>query len=152
NQAKCAVKFIRTYLGRIDKRYEEVGGLLYYMLRHGLTHKSSPKRLKFNDNNILGFKFSDTKQREKHLIVTNSSEEFRLMFSITLFYIDLLAAIDLYCDDMSHDKQLKDDYVEAWTKLKEPENETELRRGDYIEDADFAFIENQISSLSADSD
>ena len=41
-----AVEFIRKYLGRIDKRYVEVGGLLYYALRHGMVHLATPKRIK----------------------------------------------------------------------------------------------------------
>jgi hypothetical protein len=151
DQAQSAVKFIRSYLGKIDKRYKEVGGLLYYMLRHGLTHKSFPKRLILSGNNILGYTFSNTKKREKHLTVIYSSQELRLKFSVDLFYDDLLSAIDLYCEDMCHDKQLKDDFVSAWEMLREPEDEANIKQK-YIEDSDFAFIRKRIPSLPASSD
>ncbi|UCE98364.1 MAG: hypothetical protein JSV74_03325, partial [Dehalococcoidia bacterium] len=150
DQSKCAVRFIRSYLGRVDDRYKEVGGLIYHMLRHGLSHKSSPKRLKLSDDSILGYTFSNTKKREKHLMVYCSYHELRLRFSIHLFYEDLLAAIDLYCEDIIHDNELKNNFINAWEMLKEPEYESNIRSR-YIEATDLAYINKQILSLPSSS-
>ena len=44
-QAEKAVAFIRDYLGRVDTRYARMSGLLYFILSHGLIHKSEPERI-----------------------------------------------------------------------------------------------------------
>ena len=143
DQAKNAVKFIRKYLGKVNARYEEVGGLLYFMLRHGLTHKSHPKRIRLQDGSILGLTFSDTKNRTRHLVVTEAQGELRLKVSIALFYQDLLAAIDLYCEDISQDQQLRDAFIRAWQMLGKPEEEATLKRK-YIGASDLDFIKKYI--------
>lgn len=38
--AEKAVEFMREYFGQVDERYRECSGLVYYVLRHGLVHKS----------------------------------------------------------------------------------------------------------------
>ena len=43
-EAVHAVEFIRVYLGKVDHRYTEVGGLLYYALRHGMVHLATPNK------------------------------------------------------------------------------------------------------------
>lgn len=53
-----AVKFLREYLGKVDSRYQEVGGLLYHLLRHGLIHRFIHKRLKLSNGTILGFRYT----------------------------------------------------------------------------------------------
>jgi len=144
DQAKNAVKFIKDYVGRVDARYQEVGGLLYHMLRHGLIHKSQPKRIGFQDGNILGLSFSDTKKRDQHLKITKGRCELRLKFSIALFYEDLLRAVDLYCDDIRSDQGLRNAYVRAWKMFKEPEDGKKLTKETKYLVTDLDFIKKQI--------
>ena len=144
NQAKLAVNFIRLYLGKVDEKYAMAGGFIYYMLGNGLIHESFPRSFNTGDGKMLRVTFSNTQETQKHLSVTQSGDELELMFSVTLFYKDLLDAIELYCLDMSRDKPLLDKCQQAWRLLKEPEDRTKIRNHAYILESDFGFINDQI--------
>ncbi len=145
NQSKWAVTFIRRYLGKVDEKYALVGGFIYHMLRHGLIHKSFAKRYSIGDGKILGFKFTDTLKRQKHLSVTSSGDEFRLLFNVNIFYKDLLDAIDLYCLDMTSDRSLLKKCEQAWSQLQEPEERIQIKNHAYILESDLGYISDQIS-------
>ena len=137
NSSKNAVKFLREYLGRIDARYKEVGGLLYHMLRHGWIHKYTPKRLRMNDGTILDFQYSFDTNREQHLIKMAEIEGAkRLHISVSLLYNDLLSALDLFAEDVRHNQELSDVFKRAFETRREPEEEDKLRTK-YNQDIDF---------------
>lgn len=137
NSSKDAVKFIREYLGRIDARYKEVGGLLYHMLRHGWIHKYTPKRLRMDDGGILDFLFSFSMSREQHLSKTAEIEGAkRLNISVSLLYNDLLSALDLFAEDVRQNQELSDVFKRAFRVRREPEEEDTLR-AKYNRDLDF---------------
>ncbi|MFC1946326.1 hypothetical protein ACFLXY_00225 [Chloroflexota bacterium] len=145
NQAKLAVNFIRLYLGKVDEKYAMAGGFIYYMLGNGLIHKSYPRSFNTGDGRMLRFEFSNTQENQKHLSVTQSSNELRFMFLVDIFYKDLLDAIDLYCLDMSRDRSLQEKYRLTRNQLTEQEDRTQIRNHAYILESDFGFINDQIS-------
>ena len=153
-----AVEFIRGYLGKVDQRYMEVGGLLYYALRHGMVHLATPKRIKLEDGTILDFSFHRSGRREDYLKVMRYPEKsatstivyiYRLSLDIPLLYQDLLSAIDEYTEDIKINHELSDVFTEAFIARRKPEKEKELLRKykSYIRGSDFAFVRDQISKL-----
>ena len=139
SKAGNAVKFIRDYFGKADSRYTEVGGLLYYTLRHGWIHKSTPKRLSLTNGAILGIVLSDTSQRNKHLQVYQEQEELKLRISVPLFFADMIFAIDQYCADYRASENKRKAYKTALKKLGEPETLV-VCKPRYMENSDIKFI------------
>jgi hypothetical protein len=142
-----AVEFIREYLGRVDQRYKEVGGLLYHALRHGMVHLATPKRIKLKDGRMLDFYFQRSGQREDCLKITRYPEKSatgtkiyidRLSLDIPLLYRDLLSAIDEYTKDIKINHELSDVFTEAFIARRKPEEEQELRKK-YNRDLDFIY-------------
>jgi len=157
NSTSNAVEFLREYLGRVDKRYEEVGGLLYEALRHGYIHLATPKRIQLQNEMILDFLFVHAEQRQDHLKVTKSQEIerggrmeiHRLSVDVDLLYEDLLSAIDKYAEDIRHNQALLDVFWKAFETRRKPEKakEEKLLNKPYIQDSDFAFVRKQVSNL-----
>ena len=145
NRAKRAVDFIRTYLGRIDEKYAMAGGFLYYMLGNGHVHKSYPAIFKTGDARTLRFEFSDIQENRKHLSIFKSDNELKLIFSVDTFYNNVLDAIDLYCQDMSRDRSLQENYRLAWGQLTEPGERFHINNHPYILASDLGFINDQIT-------
>ena len=145
NQAKQAVKFIRTYLGKVDEKYAMTGGFIYYMLGTGHIHKSYPGNFSTGSSSKLRFEFPGTQEKQNHLSITQSDSEFRLIFNVNTFYQDLLSAIELYCLDMSSNRSLQEKYRLAWSQLTEPKDRSQLNNHAYILASDLGFINDQIS-------
>lgn len=154
-----AVEFIREYLGRVDPRYKEIGGLLYDAFRHGLVHLATPKRIQLKNGIILDFLFTLVGQRENNFKVSKTHEIqktggrvdiHRLSLNLSLLYEDLLSAIDLYTDDVRHNQALSDIFWRAFETRRKPEKakEAALLSKPYIQESDFNFVRKQISSLS----
>jgi len=157
NSSKNAVQFIRDYFGKIDARYKEVGGLLYYALRHGFVHLSTPKRIQLKNEIILDFSFAPAGKPQYHLSVKEREEIergeklviCRLSVDLSQLYQDMLSAMDTYAEDIRHSQALSDTFWKAFEARRKPEKEKEevLLRKSYIQDSDFAFIRGQISKL-----
>ncbi len=158
NKSIYAVQFIREYLGKIDRRYVEVGGLLYDALRHGMVHLATPKRIKLRDGEILDFSFSRSGRREDYLKIAMRQELqrtgakvdiYRLSLDIPLLYRDLLSAIDKYTEDVKCNQDLSDTFSKAFETRRKPEKarEEKLSNKPYIQDSDFVFVREQISNL-----
>jgi len=137
-----AVKFFREYLGKIDARYKEVGGLLYHMLRHGWIHRFTPKRLKLNDGTILDFLYSFDMNRDQHLKMVEIQGDKKLRISLSLLYYDALSAIDLFAKDIRRNQELSDVFKKAFETRRKPEEENDIRvrYKSYLRDSDFNFI------------
>jgi hypothetical protein len=147
NKSVHAVEFIRVYLGRVDQRYKEVGGLLYHALRHGMVHLATPKRIKLKDGRMLDFSFQRSGQRKDYLKITRYPEEsvpspiiyiYRLSLDILLLYQDLLSAIDEYAKDIGVNHELSDVFTEAFIARRKPEEEQGLPK-EYNQDLDFIY-------------
>jgi len=134
-----AVEFLRKYFGMVDPRYEEVGGLLYDLLRHGWIHRFVPKRLKLNGGMILDFRYSNDTDRDQHLKMVETQEAKRLRISVPLLYNDLLSAIDLFAKDIRNDQALSKVFEGAFENRRKPEEENALRRKKYNRDLDFVY-------------
>ena len=157
NASSNAVEFMREYLGGIDPRYKEVGGLLYYALRHGYVHLATPKRIHLKNGPILDFSFVTGGHPGKHLTVINKKEIeregrlkiYRLFVNLSQLYKDLLSAIDMYAEDIRHNQALSDTFWEAFETRRKPEKAKEevLLRKAYIQQSDFDFVREQISRL-----
>ena len=157
--SKYAVEFIREYLGRIDPRYAEVGGLLYDAFRHGYVHLATPKRIKLRGGEIVDFQFSRAKDRQDHLSNIMRRQEGRveihhLSLDVDLLYEDLLCAIDKYAEDIRSYQELSDTFWEAFATRRDPEKaklakEAVLldKKKQYIRSSDFDFVREQISKV-----
>ncbi|MFC1892809.1 hypothetical protein ACFLYR_02055 [Chloroflexota bacterium] len=146
NSSLNAVSYIREYLGRVDYRYREVGGLLYHMLRHGYVHRFSSKRLMLSDGKILDFEFSFSKKRDEHLVIKKgATNEPRLLINVPLICEDTLLALDLYAEDVHSDPNLANTFERGFNTRREPERESQLRRRNYILDSDFDFVHRQLN-------
>lgn len=155
--SRDAVEFIREYLGRVDKRYEKVGGLLYDALRHGYVHLVTPKRILLKNGVILDFSFVTGGHPGKHLTVINEKEIeregrleiYRLFVNLSQLYEDLLSAMDIYAEDIRHNQDLSDVFQKSFETRRKPEKAKEevLLRKSYIQQSDFDFVREQISRL-----
>lgn len=143
-----AIKFMRIYFGRIDNRYNEVSGLLYTILRHGLVHRSIPRILRLPTNQILGIKWTDSLVREKYLRVVSANGEYRIKISPKLLIEDMLLAIDYYCKDYTRDKNIKQKYKLALHYLAEPQNIVRCNINN-ISDSDVQYILSNISDAKS---
>lgn len=144
NQAKSAVKFIRTYLGKVDEKYAMTGGFIYYMLGNSLIPRFFPGSYDTGDGRMLRFVFSDTQEQQKHLSITQADKELRLIFSVKQFYKDLLDAIELYCLDVKTDGSLQEKYRQVRSHLTEPKDRSQINNHAYILASDLGFINDQI--------
>lgn len=124
NQSKVAIEFIRQYMGRVNKQYMELGGLLYFLLRHGYAHRGSSKRVQLSDGSILDFKYGFD---EEHLVLDKKQDPLLLKISLPTFCNDLLRAIDLYAEDVNADSKLSSRFEVAFQGLREAEQESNLR-------------------------
>jgi hypothetical protein len=144
NRSKWAVKFIRTYLGRVDEKYAMTGGFIYYMLGDGLIHQSYPGSFNTGNGRMLRFEIIGSQEKQKHLSIVQTDSELKLMFCVKIFYEDLLDAIDLYFLDMSRDRSLQEKYRQVRSKLTEPEDRSQINNHAYILASDLGFINDQI--------
>ena len=152
-----AVEFMREYLGRIDKRYKNVSGLIYDGLRHGLVHLATPKRIQFQNGVILDFQFIFAKKQQRHLIVTKRDEHeitgsieiYRLGINVYQLYEDLIYAMEGYAEDVRLNQILSEIFGEAFETRRKPEKATEkqLLNKAYIQQSDFEFVREQVSKL-----
>ena len=133
-----AVAFLRKYLGMVDPKYKEVGGLLYDLLRHGWIHRFVPKRLKLDNGRILDFQYTNNMNREQHLIMVEIQGAKKLRISVSLLYKDLLSAIDLFADDIHYNQDSSDVFQKAFEKRRNPEKESKLR-SKYNRDLNFIY-------------
>ena len=159
NSSSNSVEFMREYIGRIDTRYKEVGGLLYNALRHGYVHLATPKRMQLKNGMILDFSFGSAiaGKRQGHLKVTKREEIervgkleiCRLFVNLSQLYEDLLSAMDKYAEDIRHNQVLSDIFWKAFETRRNPEKakEEKLLNKPYIQASDFAFVREQISNL-----
>lgn len=158
NSSSNAVDFIREYLGRIDPRYKEAGGLLYFALRHGYVHLATPKRIKLKNGIILDFSFAPAGKPQYHLSVTEREEIergerlviCRLSVDLSQLYQDMLSAMDTYAEDIRHSQALSNTFWEAFETRRKPENAREealltSKKTKYVQQADFDFVRAQIS-------
>lgn len=134
-----AVKFLRKYLGKVDSRYQEVGGLLYHLLRHGLIHRFIHKRLKLSNGTILGFRYTLDMDRAEHLKMVEIQGAKNLSISLCLLYDDLLSAIDLFAKDIRNNQELSDVFQGAFETRWELNEENCLRKKEYDKDLDFIY-------------
>jgi len=157
NSSSNAVEFMREYLGRIEPRYKEVGGLLYDALRHGFVHLATPKRIQLKNGIILDFSFAPVGKPQYHLSVTRREEIergerlviCRLSVDLSRLYEDLLSAIDLYAQDICYNQELSEVFWKSFETRRKPEKAKEevLLSKPYIQDSDFDFVREQISNL-----
>ena len=119
NSSSNAVSFIRDYLGKVDERYRMIGGLLYHALRHGLVHLATPKRIELKDGKMLDFSFTLGPTHREYLSIEKVPETpgnidiHRLLIDLSQLYKDLIAAIDLYLEDIKHIQVLSEVFEKA---------------------------------------
>lgn len=156
DEAICAVDFIRDYLGKIDQRYVEVGGLLYVVLRNGMFHRVTPKRIKLQDGKILDFSFHRARRREDSFKIEKWPESrktgeatgiYKLALNIPLMYRDLLSAIDKYIEDIRDCQELSDTFSRALETRRKPERVESFLGRNYTQDSDIDLVMKQISNL-----
>ncbi len=145
NLSKNAVDFLRRYFGEVNPKYKEVGGLLYYIYRHGNIHELKPKRIQLTDGTIVTWDIGSESGQEsdpEHLTVSKEGSKRVLRVSENSLCSDLASAVDIYYEDFCKDPVLRQNFEDAVRKLRNSETEAEVRkRGKkYVCDSDFEFI------------
>lgn len=138
-----AVTFIRKYFGQINLRYEEIGGLLYDMFRHGSVHEREPKHYIYPDNNAFGWELAKDEKELKHLTIDKG---FHLVLSIDDLYDDLLKSVQLFSYDLKRSIGLRAKFIGAYNQMKKPKKVTLIKRRKYIKD-DFQIIKKEIKNI-----
>ena len=158
NSSGNAVDFVREYLGRRDKRYREVGGLLFHVCRHGLAHRATPKRIELRNGVVLDVAFSFNGERQQHLAVTGPRRELLstgavgsiaiLSLDLPVLYQDLLSAIDEFAEDIKKEQPLADTFRQAFLERRSKQDDTEddLLNKSYIGESDFSYVMRLLSA------
>lgn len=95
--SSSAVAFIREYLGKVNRKYEGLGDLIYLVFRHGLIHTHMPKVILVGDTEV-GWVI--TYEDKDHLNVNKLGlKPLNIYISPHQLRIDLLKAIDYYIED-----------------------------------------------------
>ena len=152
NTGKNAVLFMTEYLGRVDGRYKEVGGLLYHSLRHGYVHVFTPKRIQLKNGEMLDFSFVSFHKTLKHLSLTQREETemhgnikiHRLLVNVTKLYEDFIIAIDKYTDDIVRDQEISNRFQNSFTSRRIENTEEGLRKKNSNLGSGFEYIYRQM--------
>jgi len=124
-----AVAFMRDYMGLINKKYEEIGDLIYYIFRHGLMHTQMPKVINIDNVNVgWVITFND----EQHLKISGIGRKpININLSPNKLYKDLILAIDLYIQDFDNELKkhhLLDSFKKGFIEMSKIFSEQEVRR------------------------
>jgi hypothetical protein len=152
NTQTNAIKFIREYLGRVNKQYEEIGGLLYHALRNGLVHLATPKRIRLSNGEYLDFSFTTKHKIEPHLSLTKRKEReisgdvtiTRVLIHVSQLYEDLVLAIDMFADDIWHDQSISDKFKESFELRRVEDTEEKLVKKGL--GPDFEYVHNHMKN------
>jgi hypothetical protein len=135
-----AVEFIRQYFGRVNPSYKKIGGLLYHVYWHGSVHELKPKTIELESGMILRWEImggSGHYSNEGHLAGWQANEAAVLKVDENSLCNDLVAAVELFYEDLCSDQALRGKFENAVRLLKEPEK---LGNRSYISESDFGFI------------
>lgn len=137
-----AVEFVREYLGQVNSRYRDIGGLLYYAYRHGTIHEYEPKLIELNDGTKLAWCLIKGDAKQIHLTPRRDQGILTIRVHLTALYDDLNDAIDLFIQDLRVDPNLRQNFVNARAKIERGETENQVRqRGkSYLLQSDFNSI------------
>ena len=133
NTADNAIQFANDYLGRVDKRYRVLYGLLVDMYRHGLAHTHLTKSVKFRNRAnrwvTIGWAMTDEKaHRHWHLSIEQVEARFyRIWLHVPKLVDDTLKAITAFRSDLQKKgrrsslfKQFKVGYIGTAAVFEEP--------------------------------
>jgi hypothetical protein len=113
------VNFIKKYFGKVDSKYEKLGGLFYSVYRHGLIHDFHPKRFDYNN---LHYEWQISKGNpEIHLTIFESEDDPKvriLHISLTKLYKDLKEAINLYFTDLEKNEEFRNNAGEKVARIQ----------------------------------
>lgn len=145
NLSNNAVDFLRRYFGKVNPNYKEVGGLLYHIHRHGNVHELKPKRIQLTDGTTVTWEIGSGSVRESdpwHLTGWNMGSAYIMKVSENSLCNDLASAVDIYYEDLCKDPVLRQNFEDAFKKLREPEDEVDVEKRQHIRRCDFDFIKN----------
>jgi hypothetical protein len=154
--AQNAIKFMREYLGKVDVRYKEISGLLYYSLRHGYVHLFTPKRMRLKNGEELDFSFTTHNKKIKYLSIKKREENeitgsvviCRISMHVSQLYEDLLLAIDKYAEDITHNQEISDKFGKSFESRRLGDTEEELIKKYPDLATDFTYIYRQTQDSS----
>lgn len=102
--SQALIAFGVQFLGRVDRQYRALWGLLVDLYRHSLTHTGIPRltsiRIPGRGDVLLGWSISANDDGSQHLTLTRNGQFARLQFSVTRFRADAVAAMELYRDEL----------------------------------------------------
>lgn len=133
---KHGVAYLKFYMGKVNIRYKRLAGILYFILRHPLTHKFQQDEILLNCDRVLGWALVKNGRKISHLNIQAN----RIVVDLNQFYNDLLASIDLFEQDLIRSKNLKIKFRRALIKVEQKRLESDIRRKKYIKKEDFNYI------------
>lgn len=101
------VKFIKKYFGKVNPKYEKIGGLFYTVYRHGLIHDFHPKRFNYNNLNYEWCIYQENPETHLTVFKTSEPKERKIPISLIQLYKDLKEAIRYYFIDLENNEDLR---------------------------------------------
>jgi len=99
NTAKNAVAFGTRYLGKVNRKYKKLFGLIFEMYRHGLAHGHLIKAVRYRDRNVNRFIYWEmTEARDRHLELRkdDARRAVWLVLCVPQLIDDTISAIDTF--------------------------------------------------------
>lgn len=100
------IRFMIDYLGKVHGEYRDKSAIYYVVYRHGLEHTNMPKIIT-NNKKKLGWLISfqnATHRNQDDYLYRN------LLIYPKLLFDDLIKAIDIYLNDLSHNEDLFENF------------------------------------------
>jgi len=137
-----AVSFMRNYLGRRNRRYQEVSGLLYCMIRHGLVHEQKWKSIRLQNGSELTVRVGKGSLRthlgvERGTAGTPWEKTLWLDVDVGQLWTDIKTGVGDFLEDLSQDQGKLRTCVAAMDRLVAAESESTVKK--YAK-PDFAFL------------
>jgi hypothetical protein len=138
-----AIAFLHEIFGQVDPLYGTHGALVYEMFRHGTVHVYRPNPLRRADGAILEWVIYKGLERQDALVLYGNTaltvahlqplcvhavqRRYLMPLSVNLLYADVMAAIDIYEQEIlsrlrQGDDRLLQNFSTTITALMEPEN------------------------------
>jgi len=102
--SQSLITFGIRFLGRINRDYRALWGLLVDIYRNSLTHTGIPRltsiRIRGRGTTLIGWRFSAYDDGNQHLALVRNGQFAWLQFSVTRFRADAVAAVESYRDTL----------------------------------------------------
>jgi hypothetical protein len=139
--SKHATWWIRKYMGKCNKRYSKIGGVLFDMYRHGTVHTREPKQYLFTLTSGFAWEIVKNERQTEHLKIYKGRN---FVISLNQLAEDLEFAIDYFWTDLKDSTAIEKKFVKAFLKLKTPQWVPSLKREKKYLKKDLEILEKEL--------